>query len=88
MFKLFTIYLIIINILGFVIMYIDKEKAKRHKYRISEATLFTIAFFFGSLGIYLGMNNFRHKTKHKLFTIGIPILLFIQGTIIIQLILR
>lgn len=88
MFKLIFIYLFIINILGFIIMYIDKAKARRHKYRISEATLFTIAFLFGSLGILAGMYNFRHKTKHKLFTIGIPVLLFIQGTIILQFILK
>lgn len=71
----FSIYFIIINLIGFLLMYIDKTKAKKHDYRISEKTLFAIAFVLGATGVYIGMYKFRHKTKHKLFTIGIPVLI-------------
>ena len=54
-------------------MYFDKWKAKKGKYRISEKALFVVALLLGGIGVYLGMYKFRHKTKHNLFTIGIPI---------------
>lgn len=75
-----TIYIVVINILAYIAMYDDKKKAKNGKflYRTSEKTLFTYALFLGSLGIYAGMYKFRHKTKHKKFTIGIPIMFFIN----------
>lgn len=76
--KIFIIYLIIINLYGLCIMYIDKRKAKKGKWRIPEAKLFTIASLFGSLGIMLGMEIFRHKTKHFKFVYGIPVIFFIQ----------
>ncbi len=59
-------------------MYIDKEKAKRNKWRIKESTLLAIAAFGGSVGAYLGMKIFRHKTKHTKFKYGIPIIMLIQ----------
>lgn len=82
----FKLYLLIINLYGFFIMYYDKKKAINKKWRISEATLFTIALAFGSLGILGGMYVFRHKTKHKRFTILIPIILIIQVYILIRFI--
>ena len=54
-------------------MYIDKNKAKKGKYRISEKTIFIVAIILGAIGVYCGMYVFRHKTKHYLFTIGIPV---------------
>ena len=72
------IYLVIINVLGFLIMGLDKAKAKKQKYRISENTLLFVALIGGSLGSYLGMHCFHHKTKHMKFYIGIPLILFIQ----------
>ena len=72
------IYLVIINVLGFLIMGLDKAKAKKQKYRISENTLLFVALIGGSLGSYLGMYCFHHKTKHMKFYIGIPLILFIQ----------
>ena len=66
------IYLVIINVLGFLIMGLDKAKAKKQKYRISENTLLFVALIGGSLGSYLGMYCFHHKTKHMKFYIGIP----------------
>ena len=67
------IYLVIINVLGFLIMGLDKAKAKKQKYRISENTLLFVALIGGSLGSYLGMYCFHHKTKHMKFYIGIPL---------------
>ena len=76
--KYYTSYKSLINILGFFIMKIDKTKAKHGKYRISEKAIFIIALLFGSVGIYIGMYKFRHKTKHLSFTVGIPVLILIN----------
>lgn len=74
----FKEYLIIINILGFIVVGIDKRKAIKNKFRISEKNLFLIGIFGGSLGFYIGMNYFRHKTNKPRFKIGIPFLILIQ----------
>lgn len=74
----FIIIFIIMNIFGFFIMYIDKAKAKKGAYRISEKFIFITALLFGGVGIYLGMYKFRHKTKHNLFTVGIPIMIVLN----------
>jgi uncharacterized membrane protein YsdA (DUF1294 family) len=71
-------YLIFINIVGMLSMYLDKYFAKNNMYRISENTLFLIAIMGGSVGSIIGMYRFRHKTKHKRFTMGLPIILIIQ----------
>ena len=71
-------YLIFINIIGLLSMYLDKYFSKNNMYRISEKSLFFIAILGGSIGSIIGMYQFRHKTKHKQFTIGLPIILFIQ----------
>lgn len=71
-------YLFLINAAAFLLMRIDKEKAKRNKWRISEATLFGSAVLGGSVGILLGMVLFHHKTKHKKFIWGIPVILAAQ----------
>ena len=81
-------YLVFINILGFCLMGIDKRRSRLGEWRISEKTLFTCAACFGSLGIYAGMKQFRHKTKHWSFKITIPLLLVLQlGVIIYYVIL-
>jgi uncharacterized membrane protein YsdA (DUF1294 family) len=74
----FLIYLAAINIVGMAIMAIDKNKAKRHKSRISERTLFVIALIGGSIGVKFGMELFRHKTQHKKFVYGIPAIIVLQ----------
>lgn len=76
--ELIVIYLFLINIFGFIIMKVDKQKAINHKWRISEKLLILIAIFGGSIGILVGMRIWRHKTKHPLFYIGVPVILLIQ----------
>jgi len=78
MVKYLICYLILLNSIGFLSMYIDKEKAKKGKWRIKESTLLLIAVIGGSIGSYLGMKTFRHKTKHAKFKYGIPLIIIIQ----------
>lgn len=78
MIKYLMYYIILLNIMGFVIMYIDKEKAKKNKWRIRERTLLLVAILGGSIGSYIGMKKFKHKTKHAKFKYGIPIIILIQ----------
>lgn len=60
------------NTLGFALMGLDKKRAGEHQWRISERTLFLVAALGGSVGSWLGMYIFHHKTKHWYFVIGIP----------------
>lgn len=76
------IYLLMINIVGFAMMGIDKNRAKRGEWRIPEKTLFTCALLGGSLGTTLGMSTFRHKTKHWYFKYGMPLILVVQVLLI------
>ena len=76
--KYLLIYLGIINLVGFFAMFLDKQKAKRGKWRIPEKTLFLLAIIGGSLGTTLGMHVFRHKTKHWYFKFGMPLILIVQ----------
>ena len=76
-------YLILVNIAGFVLMGVDKSKAKRRKWRIPEATLFLVAAIGGSIGSIAGMYAFRHKTKHWYFVYGMPVIFLIQVLIIL-----
>jgi uncharacterized membrane protein YsdA (DUF1294 family) len=72
------VYMIFINILAFTIMGVDKKKARNGEYRISERTLWIVAVIGGGTGAYLGMKQFRHKTKHASFKWGLPVLMVIQ----------
>ena len=76
--KLLLIYVLIINVLGFGAMFLDKQKAKKGKWRIPEKTLFLFALLGGSIGTNLGMQLFRHKTKHWYFKFGMPLILIAQ----------
>lgn len=73
-----TIYLFVINLAGFAVMGIDKQKAKRGLWRIPESTLFFIAVIGGSIGSIIGMRLFRHKTRHWYFVLGMPLILILQ----------
>ncbi|MCD8364638.1 MAG: DUF1294 domain-containing protein [Clostridiales bacterium] len=71
-------YLAAINLIGFTAMGIDKRKARKRKWRIPEVRLFILAAIGGSLGSWLGMYVFRHKTRHWYFVVGMPAILILQ----------
>lgn len=71
-------YLLAINAVTFIVYGIDKYKAKKAKWRISEATLLLLAVLGGSVGAWVGMKVWHHKTMHKKFQYGIPAILLIQ----------
>ena len=71
-------YPIVINLLAFSLMGTDKSNARQNKRRIPEVTLFLVALLGGSLGAVVGMNFFRHKTKHWYFVVGMPLILILQ----------
>ena len=71
-------YIVGVNILAFLVYGIDKWRAKKGKWRISEATLLLLAIIGGSIGAWLGMKVWHHKTMHKKFKYGVPAILIIQ----------
>ena len=71
-------YLVIMNLIAFFAMGIDKWKAKHQKWRIPEKTLFLWVLLGGSIGGIAGMQYFRHKTKHIVFKVGFPVIFIIQ----------
>ena len=79
-------YFVIINLIGFLAMYIDKQKAKKGRWRIPEKTLFTITLLGGGIGTNLGMKMFRHKTKKGRFMLGFPTILVVETGLIVALI--
>ena len=76
--KFIVIYLLTVNAVGLLFMLIDKYRAQNNQWRIRESTLIGIAVIGGSIGIFLGMRLFRHKTKHAKFYIGVPLILALQ----------
>ncbi len=76
--KYVIIYLIIINLIGILAMYIDKKKAIKGSWRIPEKTLIMISVLGGGIGALIGMYLFRHKTKKLKFTIGIPVIIICE----------
>lgn len=85
--KVFVAYLVVINVIAFVLMGIDKHKAKKKQWRIPERTLFLSAAVGGSIGAMYGMHLFRHKTKHKSFLFGMPAILALQLLFVIMVFL-
>lgn len=81
--KYFLYYLIVINLITFFAFGIDKRKAEKGAWRTKESTLLGLAVIGGSVGALLGMNAFRHKTKHKKFTIGVPAILILQAALMV-----
>ncbi len=75
--------LILINIIGFINVWVDKYRAKKHLWRIPEKNFFILAFIGACPGIYIGLKLFRHKTKHRNFMLGIPLIFIIQVSIIV-----
>lgn len=80
------IYYIVVSVLAFFLYGIDKSKAKKGKWRIPEKTLFGIAFLGGGVGALLGMEIFRHKTKHMSFCILVPLAIALHVGLIIYLV--
>ena len=83
----FLFYLIVINLIGFCIMGLDKYKAKKGKWRTPEKTLFTITLLGGGIGTTAGMYHFRHKTKKMYFTIGLPTITIAEYLFILYMII-
>ena len=75
---LFAALIVVMNLLAFILMGVDKRRAKKGQWRIKEATLFLAAGLFGALGGTAGMYFFRHKTQHWYFKLGFPMLLALQ----------
>ena len=75
---LLLIVLLVLNVVTFFVYGIDKLKAKRDRWRIPESTLLLLAAFGGSVGAWLGMKAWHHKTQHKKFKYGVPALFFLQ----------
>lgn len=71
-------YLVLMNLLAFILMALDKSRARRGAWRIPERTLFLSAIFGGSIGAIVGMQCFRHKTRHRSFVWGMPLILTLQ----------
>lgn len=86
MIKPILLYLLLINAAGFLLMLVDKFKAKKNLWRIPEKTLFLVAALGGSVGSLLGMYLVRHKTQHLTFTLGMPLILALQVVAVVWLI--
>ena len=74
----FIIYLVVINVITFAVYGLDKWKAQQGRWRISESSLLTLAAIGGSVGAWIGMKVWHHKTLHRKFTLGVPAILLIQ----------
>ena len=83
-----AIYLAVINVIGYAVMGIDKQRAIRGAWRISEASFFLTAVLGGALGCTLGMQRFRHKTKHWYFKYGMPAIFLVQAALLSFLVNR
>ena len=81
--KYIIIYVIAINLIAFLAMYIDKRRARNASWRIKESTLFTLVLLGGGIGGIAGMYTFRHKTKKMQFVIGFPAILIVEIVCII-----
>jgi len=83
-----TIYLIAINIATFFVYGIDKWKARRSRWRIPESTLLTLAVLGGSIGAFIGMRTWHHKTMHNKFKYGVPLIMNLQVVLAVYIYIR
>ncbi len=79
------LYLIVINLISAIICITDKRRAIKGLWRISEKTFFLLALFGGGVGLYITMRAIHHKTNHKRFMIGIPIIIILQIVVIVYI---
>lgn len=77
------LYYLAINVIGYFVMWLDKKKAKEHRYRISEKQLWLIAICLGAFGMSLAMWQFRHKSRTWYFQYGLPLLTLIQWVLLL-----
>lgn len=85
--SLFIVYVLLISSYAILITILDKQKAKQHKRRISEKHLFIAAVLGGALAMYITMKCIHHKTKHKRFMIGLPVIFIIHLLLCVYFIL-
>lgn len=83
--KIFLVYFVIINVVAYLIMHIDKNNSRNGRRRISEASLLTIAAIGGSIGILVSMNVLHHKTRKMAFKIGVPLILIVEVLVFLLL---
>lgn len=83
--KFLIAYIVMVNVGGFFLCYLDKRRAIRHQWRIPEIRFFILSFLGGGPGILAAMYKFRHKTKHIKFTVGIPAIIAVECAVIIFL---
>ncbi len=83
-----AVYLLLMNLWGFASMGLDKQRARRGKWRVPEKTLFLVALLGGSLGSTVGMHVFHHKTKHWYFRYGLPVIFLAQAAVAVWLYFR
>lgn len=81
--KTFVIYLLLINVIAFFIYGIDKRRARKDQWRISENILLGVALLGGSVGALFGMCVFHHKTRKKKFNVGVPMILVMQVAVLL-----
>jgi len=86
--RYFIGYILLVNTISFLIMYIDKKRAKEGKWRIKEKVLFITAFLLGELGIMLGMKAFKHKRKKKSFLLAIITILVLHISIMLAIVVN
>ena len=86
--KYVIMYVIAINLIAFLAMYIDKKKAQKGKWRIKESTLFMLVLLGGGIGGIAGMYTFRHKTKKLKFTVGMPTILIAEIVLVVYLLIK
>lgn len=77
------LWIAVISLITFVVCGVDKYAAQHQKRRVSEKTLFLLAAIGGSVGLYLGIFTFRHKTKHWYFVVGVPAIILVQAALIL-----
>ena len=85
---IFAIYIAIVNLIAYILYATDKYKSKKTRWRISERALIISALVGGSVGALLAMKMFRHKTKHKKFTLGVPFILVLQIILLLLLLVK
>ncbi|GGA36702.1 DUF1294 domain-containing protein [Psychrobacillus lasiicapitis] len=84
--EIIPFFILIMSVISFIVMGYDKSQAKNHKQRVSERTLWSLAIFGGGIGAYIGMQLFRHKTKHTNFRVGFLMLLIVYVFILFWLV--